>query len=114
MEYSNIFLIRFFSQRIISEMSNDICLESILFKSEEDKLFEQLYQDYRSRRKIGLAQEITDFPSMVSGSNNEKPLKNGEVEYLKVLTDSNNKKILEMADKLVTEQTETICEKKRY
>lgn len=98
LKHGNIDLIRLFSQRIISEMSNDIRLETILIKNEEEKLLEQLYHDYRFRRKIGLAQEMTDFPSTVSSSNNEKPLTNEEVEYLKVLTDSKNEKILEMTD----------------
>lgn len=99
LKHKNIELVQLFSQRIITEMLNDIRLETILIQNEETKMLKQLYHDHRFRRKLSLSNEIADFPSdRRSISTSEKELSLEEVEYLRTLTSTKNEKIFEIID----------------
>jgi transcriptional regulator with XRE-family HTH domain len=97
LRHKNVELIRLFNDKIVSEMSNDIRLETILIQNEEIKMLEQLYHNYRFRRKFVFTQEITDFPSSINNKS-QKELSNEEIEYLQALTSSTNEKIFEITD----------------
>lgn len=99
LRHKNIELVRLFSYRLISEMSNDIRLETILIQNEETKMLEQLYRDHRFRRKFALNQEISDFSTDRRNNNTrDRELSIEEIEYLRVLTNSTNEKIFEITD----------------
>lgn len=101
-KHKNIELIRLYNQRIISELSNDIRLETILIQNEEVILLEELYRDFHFRRKIGLPPDITDFSPRGSDRllkkhlKDDKELTDEEIDYLKTLTRTTNEKIFEI------------------
>lgn len=114
-KHKNIDLIRLYGQRIISELSNDIRLETILIMNEEVKMLEQLYQDPHFRRKMRFGQPISEFSTRSKNQileNNQK-IKNEpsieEIEYLKVLTANTNSKIFEITGALNVNENNPNC-----
>lgn len=105
-KHKNIELIRLYDQRIISELSNDIRLETILIKNEEIKLLEQLYQGYHFNNKYKFSETISGFTKkrnnqlLQNNYNIGKGLSSEEIDYLKALTSTTNQTILKITGAL--------------